>query len=60
MLPTLYIFHILANRKPQNAPIKREGAKVPPHPPPPFVADVAKTFVNNTRATYKSNNFSLP
>ena len=45
------MFQSLANRKPLTQPTSRLGAKVPPHPPPPFVAEVANTLVMTTRET---------
>ena len=33
------------------------GAKIPPHPPPPLVALVAKTLNNTTNAKYTNNKF---
>ena len=48
--PISLIFHNLEKRKPVKQPINSEGANVPPQPPPPFVAEVAKTFVNSTKA----------
>ena len=37
-----------AKTKPVIHPKKRLGAKVPPHPPPPLVALVAKTLKSTT------------
>ena len=34
-----------ANTKPVMAPTKSDGAKVPPTPPPPLVAEVAKALL---------------
>ena len=40
-----------AKRNPAKAPMNNEGAKVPPHPPPPLVEDVAMVFVRRTKVT---------
>ena len=38
------MFHMLAKRKPETQPRNKDGAKVPPQPPPLLVAVVAKTL----------------
>ena len=35
-----------AKKNPEKAPMKSDGAKVPPQPPPPLVEAVAKDFVS--------------
>lgn len=54
------MFHTLAKKKPANAPINNEGANVPPHPPPPFVAEVANTLVRRTIPMYGRSISLLP
>jgi hypothetical protein len=43
------------NTNPEIQPKKRLGAKIPPHPPPAFVAVVANTLKSSTRARYTSS-----
>ena len=40
------------HHNPKNPPMISAGAKVPPQPPLPFVAEVAKTLVIHTSPTY--------
>ena len=54
------MFHRRANRKPLKPPMNSDGAKVPPQPPAPLVAEVAKTLVTTTKATYSTSNLPLP
>ena len=43
---------IWQKKNPAKAPMKSEGANVPPHPPPPLVAEVANTLVASTSPIY--------
>ena len=42
------MFQSRAKKNPPKAPMNNEGAKVPPQPPLPLVAEVANTLVKST------------
>ena len=54
------MFQMREKRKPLNAPTKSEGAKVPPQPPAPFVAEVAITLVSTTSPTKMMSSWPCP
>ena len=52
-------FKPVAIKKPNNPPINKDGAKMPPLPPDDMVIDVANVFINNTAITVINNTFEL-
>ena len=50
------MFQIRAKKKPAKPPMKSDGAKVPPQPPEPLVAEVANTLVKVTSPIYSTSN----
>ena len=59
-VPIWYIFQRREKRNPLNAPTNNDGANVPPQPPPPLVAAVAKVFVKMTKAMKSMSRWPLP